>query len=111
MNIRETRTPENLLAGGVVPYLRESMELEPGNYKRGELLQLKYENLKLEKCVSINKFFGVLSEDINIKEEEEGKAMVYVGGMFYKAGVITEDSITINTALIIEARQLNIYFR
>lgn len=115
MENRETRTPENLLAGGVVPYLRESMRFKEGVYKRGMLLELDSTTLNLSKCTDISKFYGVLSEDLTVLEaepkNESERAMVYVSGMFYKTGVITEETIDVDTELIVVARKLNIYFR
>ncbi len=105
---KEIITPENLKAGGVVPYLVEPMGFVVGTYKRGMLLELDPTTLKLSKCTDETKFFGVLSEDIVVTATET--AMVYVSGMFYKTGVIKEDATDIEK-IRIHGISKNIYMR
>jgi len=105
---KETIKPENLKAGGVVPYLVEPMGFVAGTYTRGMLLELDPTTLKLSKCTDETKFFGVLSEDVIVKTTET--AMVYVSGMFYKTGVIKEDAIDIEK-IRIHGISKNIYMR
>ncbi|MCS5421258.1 MULTISPECIES: hypothetical protein [Psychrilyobacter] len=105
---KETITPENLKAGGVVPYLVEPMGFTAGIYTRGMLLELDPATLKLSKCTDETKFFGVLSEDVVVTGTET--AMVYVSGMFYKTGVIKEDATDIEK-IRIHGIPKNIYMR
>lgn len=105
---KETIKPENLKAGGVVPYLAEPMGFTAGSYKRGMLLEMDPDTLKLSKCIDETKFFGVLSEDVEVNGTET--AMVYVSGMFYKTGVIKEDSTDIEK-IRIHGIPKNIYMR
>jgi len=105
---KETITPENLKAGGVVPYLVEPMGFVAGTYERGMLLELDPTTLKLSKCTDETKFFGVLSEDVVVTGAET--AMVYVSGMFYKTGVIKEEAIDIEK-IRIHGISKNIYMR
>lgn len=105
---KETIVPENLKAGGVVPYLVEPMGFTVGTYTRGMILQLDPATLKLSKCTDETKFFGVLSEDIVVTGTET--AMVYVSGMFYKNGVIKEEATDIEK-IRIHGIPKNIYMR
>ncbi|WP_028856092.1 hypothetical protein [Psychrilyobacter atlanticus] len=105
---KEKRMPENLKAGGVVPYLVEPMGFVAGTYTRGMLLELDPTTLKLSKCTDETKFFGILSEDAVVKTTET--AMVYVSGMFYKNGVIKEDATDIEK-IRINGIPKNIYMR
>ncbi len=84
------------------------MELEVGSYKRGMILELDSTTLKLKKCADESKVFGILSEDIEITGTET--AMVYVSGMFYKVGVIKEESVDIEKVRI-HSIPKNIYIR
>jgi len=105
---KETIVPENLKAGGVVPYLVEPMGFVAGTYKRGMLLELDPTTLKLSKCIDETKFFGVLTEDIVVTASET--AMVYVSGMFYKNGVLKEEATDIEK-IRIHGISKNIYMR
>lgn len=108
---KETITYENLRAGNSVPFLTEQMILVAEDYAEGDLLEID-ETTNILKKLTVDapgKFYGVIAEDKTLTTS--GLATVYVSGIFFQAGVKTETGVAIDTALKVQARKLNIYFK
>lgn len=103
----ETIKQNGIIGGNDVGVIAENLPIAKGTYLVGDLLQLN-ETMELEKCTTVEKFIGVVPDDLDITKDGE-TATVYLTGRFDLKELLIPEGFDL-TKLKYRGRELGIFF-
>ncbi|MGL6121068.1 MAG: hypothetical protein ACRC0V_11280 [Fusobacteriaceae bacterium] len=100
----------NLIADVNIQIVDERRVTTPGQYLRGQLVEIDEATGVINKCTLATTVYGIIAEDIDTTTETTLEALVYLSGCFNSKAIIKDVAIT-DAALKLEARKLAIYIK